>query len=74
MKKGLTLNILRIPVTSGVITVYIEGFNEDISKGTAYAELNNEQVSATGFNKKKTIVRAIAKLHHKSTIHQHHHQ
>ncbi|WP_404408870.1 hypothetical protein [Jeotgalibacillus malaysiensis] len=74
MKKGLTLNILRIPVNPGVITVYIEGFNEEKSKGTVYAELNKEHVSATGFNKKKTIVRAIAKLHHKNTIHQDHHQ
>ncbi|MBM7578319.1 hypothetical protein [Jeotgalibacillus terrae] len=74
MKKGLTLNILRIPVEAGVITAFIEGFNEDQAKGTVYAELNSEHVAATGFNKKKTIVRAIAKLHQKNSIHQDHHQ
>ncbi|TFE00319.1 hypothetical protein [Jeotgalibacillus salarius] len=74
MKKGLTLNILRIPVNTGVITAYIEGFNENHTKGTVYAELNGEHVAATGFNKKKTIVRAIAKLHQKSSIHQDNHQ
>ncbi|WP_227395679.1 hypothetical protein [Jeotgalibacillus aurantiacus] len=70
MNKGIALQLLRIPTNAGTIVAYIEGFQSVQDKGTVFAELNGKAVTASGFNRKKTIVRAIAKLHQQHAIQQ----
>ncbi|PPA72221.1 hypothetical protein [Jeotgalibacillus proteolyticus] len=70
MKKGIKLDILRIPASHGTIIVYTEGFEEPNSKGRVYAELKGHSVTAVGHHRKRTIVRAIAQLHQRLSLSQ----
>ncbi|TDL35211.1 hypothetical protein E2R51_05685 [Jeotgalibacillus sp. S-D1] len=70
MKTGIKLDILRIPTDHGTIVVYIEGFKNSDSKGKVFAEMNGQSASAAGHHRKRTIIRAIAQLHQKLSLHQ----
>lgn len=59
----LSKHILFIPSTSGLIKVHIYGFNKLGSSGQAFSELNGVSVRAKGYNRKKTIIRSLSKLH-----------
>ncbi|KIL44703.1 hypothetical protein [Jeotgalibacillus soli] len=70
MKKGIQLDILRIPTAQGTIIVYTEGFKDEGSRGRVFAEMNGQSVSSAGHNRKRTIVRTIAQLHQKLSMSQ----
>ncbi|MEW9501495.1 hypothetical protein [Jeotgalibacillus marinus] len=70
MKKGIKLDILRIPTDQGTIVVYTKGFPEEHKKGKVFAEMNGQSVTAVGHNRKRTIVRAITQLHKKLSLYQ----
>ena len=70
MKKGIHLDILRIPTNHGTIIVYTQGFQDPQSKGKVFAEINGQTASAVGYNRKRTIVRVIVQLHQKLSIYQ----
>lgn len=70
MKKGISLDILRIPTDHGTIVVYTQGFQDTQTKGKVFAEINGQTASAVGYHRKRTIVRAIVQLHQKLSIYQ----
>lgn len=57
------MEMIFIPAKNGYIKVFIYGFSNLGTWGKAFAEFNGISVAATGFSKKRTIVRSIAKLH-----------
>lgn len=59
----MRIEMIFIPAKNGYIKIFIYGFSNLGTWGNAVAEFNGITVSAKGFNKKRTIVRSIAKLH-----------
>lgn len=59
----LRMEIIFIPSKDGMIKVFIYGFFNLGTWGKAVAELKGVAVTANGFSKKRTIVRALTKLH-----------
>lgn len=59
----IRMEMIFIPTKNGYIKVFVYGFNRLGTWGSAVAVFNEESVSAKGFNKKRTIVHALAKLH-----------
>ncbi|MCM3572971.1 MULTISPECIES: hypothetical protein [Mesobacillus] len=59
----LKMEMIFIPAKNGQIKVFVYGFNHLGTWGNAVAVFNDESVSAKGFNKKRTIVHSLAKLH-----------
>jgi hypothetical protein len=59
----MRIEMIFIPAKKGYIKIFIYGFSNLGTWGNAVAEYNGLTVSAKGFNKKRTIVRSIAKLH-----------
>ncbi|HAQ07666.1 MAG TPA: hypothetical protein DCR24_09160 [Bacillus bacterium] len=57
------MEMMFIPAKNGYIKVFIYGFSNLGTWGNAVAVFNGIAVTAKGFNKKRTIVRSIAKLH-----------
>ncbi|MEH7445094.1 hypothetical protein V7201_22570 [Bacillus sp. JJ1122] len=57
------MEMIFIPAKNGFIKVFIYGFSNLGTWGKAVAEFNGLSVSAKGFNKRRTIIRSIAKLH-----------
>jgi hypothetical protein len=57
------MEMIFIPAKNGYIKVFVYGFNRLGTWGNAVAVFNGESVSAKGFNKKRTIVHSLAKLH-----------
>ncbi|KIL47531.1 hypothetical protein [Jeotgalibacillus campisalis] len=70
MKKGIKLDILRIPTDFGTVVVYTDGFTDKGSKGKVFAELNGFSAFAVGHHRKRTIIRAITQLHQKLSLSQ----
>jgi hypothetical protein len=58
-----SMEMIFIPAKNGYIKVFIHGFSNLGTWGNAIAEFNGISAAAKGFNKKRTIVRSIAKLH-----------
>jgi hypothetical protein len=56
------MEVLFIPSSSGIIKIYIYGFIKG-SAGKVYATLNDVVSSSKGYNKKRTIIKAVSKLH-----------
>ncbi|WAA11119.1 hypothetical protein [Fervidibacillus albus] len=61
--------IMMLPHGSGVVKVYIYNFLESKGRVKVYASLDDQVVSSTGYNKKRTIVKALSKLY-KRTVSQ----
>jgi hypothetical protein len=59
----MRMEMIFIPAKNGYIKVYVYGFSNLWTWGNAVAEFNGVTVTAKGFNKKRTIVRSISKLH-----------
>jgi hypothetical protein len=59
----IRMEMIFIPAKNGYIKVFVYGFNHLGTWGNAVAVFNGEHATAKGFNKKRTIVHAIAKLH-----------
>ncbi|MBT2637331.1 MULTISPECIES: hypothetical protein [unclassified Bacillus (in: firmicutes)] len=59
----LQMEMIFIPAKNGYIKVFVYGFNHLGTWGNAVAVYNGESVSAKGFNKKRTVVHSLAKLH-----------
>jgi hypothetical protein len=59
----MRMEMIFIPAKNGYIKVYVYGFSNLGTCGNAVAEFNGVTVTAKGFNKKRTIVRSISKLH-----------
>lgn len=59
----MRMEMIFIPAKNGYIKVYVYGFSNLGTWGNAVAEFNGVTVTAKGFNKKRTIVRSISKLH-----------
>jgi hypothetical protein len=59
----MRMEMIFIPAKNGYIKVYVYGFSSLGTWGNAVAEFNGVTVTAKGFNKKRTIVRSISKLH-----------
>lgn len=52
-----------LPYHSGVIKVYIYNFLQSKGRVKVYATIDDRVVSCTGYNKKRTIVKALSKLY-----------
>lgn len=59
----MRMELIFIPAKNGYIKVFVNGFSNLGTLGNAVAEYKGVAVTAKGFNKKRTIVRSIAKLH-----------
>ncbi|RSD28304.1 hypothetical protein EJA10_07025 [Mesobacillus subterraneus] len=59
----MQVEMIFIPAKNGYIKVFVYGFTNLGTWGSAIAEFNGLSVSAKGFNKKRTVVRSITKLH-----------
>lgn len=59
----MRMEMIFIPAKNGYIKVYVYGFSNLGTWGNAVAVFNGVTVTAKGFNKKRTIVRSISKLH-----------
>lgn len=55
-----------IPTSSGTMKIYIYGFANG-GAGKVYAILNDVVSSSKGYNKKRTIIRAVERLHQQYT-------
>lgn len=51
-----------IPTSNGTIKIYSYGFLGHGSPGKVYATFNDLVVSSKGYNRKRTIVKALSKL------------
>jgi len=60
MKK---MEMIFIPAEIGMIKVYIYGFQGGSGYGRVFATFEDMVASAKGYNKKRTIVRALSKLY-----------
>lgn len=59
----IRMEMIFIPAKNGYIKVFVYGFNRLGTWGNAVAVFNGESATAKGFNKKRTIVHSLAKLH-----------
>ncbi|EUJ33482.1 hypothetical protein MFLO_03028 [Listeria floridensis FSL S10-1187] len=62
MAKAGNYEMLFFPTQNGLLKVHAYGFNPCGSWGEVVVSLGNETICVKGFNRKKTIMRAI-KLH-----------
>lgn len=51
-----------LPSKTGIVKIYIYGFNQYGSAGRVFASLNDINVSLKGYNRNKTIIKALTKL------------
>ncbi|MBS8263263.1 hypothetical protein DYI25_02285 [Mesobacillus boroniphilus] len=59
----IRMEMIFIPAKNGYIKVFVYGFNHLGTWGNAVAVFNGVSATAKGFNKKRTIVNSLAKLH-----------
>jgi hypothetical protein len=59
----MRMEMIFIPLKNGKIKVFIYGFSNLGTWGNVVAEFNGTTVTSKGFNKKRTLVRSISKLH-----------
>jgi hypothetical protein len=59
----IRMEMIFIPAKNGYIKVFVYGFNRLGTWGNAVAVFNGESAAAKGFNKKRTIVHSLVKLH-----------
>ncbi|MCU9612273.1 hypothetical protein OEV98_01690 [Caldibacillus lycopersici] len=57
------LEMIFIPSSFGLIKVYSYGFIQPGASGKVYATYNDIVVSSKGYNRKRTIIKALSKLH-----------
>lgn len=63
MKKEKRMEFWNLPSSQGMIKVWVYGFQHAGDFGRAIAVSDNITVTTKGYNRKKTIVRSLAKLH-----------
>ncbi|MCM3123501.1 hypothetical protein QNH36_08140 [Mesobacillus sp. AQ2] len=59
----MRMEIMFIPMKNGYLKVFVSGFDRLGTWGNSIAVFNGVSATAKGFNKKRTIVHSIAKLH-----------
>ncbi|MDQ0413498.1 MULTISPECIES: hypothetical protein [Mesobacillus] len=59
----MRMEIMLIPLKNGYLKVFVSGFDRLGTWGHSVAVFNGISATAKGFNKKRTIVQSIAKLH-----------
>lgn len=59
----MRMEMMFIPMKNGYLKVYVSGFDRLGTWGNSIAVFNGVSATANGFNKKRTIVHSIAKLH-----------
>lgn len=57
------MEMIFIPAKNGYLKIFVYGFNQLGMWGNAVAVFKGTSATAKGFNKKRTIVHSIAKLH-----------
>lgn len=57
------MEFIFIPANNGIIKLYVYGFSGMNAPGKVYATYNDFVVSSKGYNRKRTIVKALSKLH-----------
>lgn len=62
MQKNNHFETIFLPSNSGIVKIYIYGFKPYGSWGQVFASLNDVTVNIKGYNRKKTIIRALANL------------
>ncbi|MBS4177304.1 hypothetical protein [Lederbergia citrea] len=62
MQKNNQFEAIFLPSKSGIVKIFIYGFQPYGSWGQVFASMNDMSVNVKGYNRKKTIIRAIAKL------------
>ncbi|MBS4198772.1 hypothetical protein KHA93_03790 [Bacillus sp. FJAT-49732] len=62
MRKNNRYEMIFIPTNYGMIKIYIYGFKPYGSWGQVVASMNDLSVNAKGYNRKRTIVKALALL------------
>ncbi|HEY4553366.1 MAG TPA: hypothetical protein VIG80_09245 [Bacillaceae bacterium] len=62
MQKNHKYEAIFLPTKTGLVKIYIYGFKPYGSWGQVFASINNVSVNMKGYNRKKTIIRALAKL------------
>lgn len=69
MKLNTRMEVLFLPSNTGMIKIFIYGFLSDGAWGRVYASLNDVTVVEKGYNRKKTIIQSLTKLHN-SLLHK----
>ncbi|RDI47647.1 hypothetical protein [Falsibacillus pallidus] len=62
MKKNEKIEMMFLPIEEGLIKLYIYGFKSAGAWGQVIAEFNDVTINIKGYSRKKSIVRALAKL------------
>ncbi|MCJ8006087.1 hypothetical protein ACFFF5_04855 [Lederbergia wuyishanensis] len=62
MRKNSRYEMIFIPTNSGMVKIYIYGFKPYGSWGHIIASMNGLSVNTKGYNRKRTIVKALALL------------
>ncbi|GER68121.1 hypothetical protein BpJC7_27770 [Weizmannia acidilactici] len=57
------MDMFFIPAKEGYIKIYVYGFLHDSSWGQVFTEYNGLTVVVKGYNRKKTIIRSLTKMH-----------
>jgi len=57
------MEIIFIPQKRGTIKVYIYGFHGGSGYGKVFATFEDMVASSKGYNKRRTIIRALSKLY-----------
>jgi hypothetical protein len=63
MDDDIRMEMIFLPAKNGHVKVFVYGFNHLGTWGSAVAVFNGASATAKGFNKKRTIVHSLAKLH-----------
>ncbi|MCR2820902.1 hypothetical protein [Lederbergia panacisoli] len=62
MRKNNRFEVIFIPTNSGMIKLYIYGFKPYGSWGHVFASMNDISINVKGYNRKRTIIKALAQL------------
>ncbi|MBS4217932.1 hypothetical protein KHA96_06300 [Bacillus sp. FJAT-49711] len=62
MRKNNRFEVIFIPANSGMIKIYIYGFKPYGSWGRVFAAMNDISINVKGYNRKRTIIKALAQL------------
>ncbi|WP_409253523.1 hypothetical protein V1502_06335 [Bacillus sp. SCS-153A] len=63
MTKQEHMEMIILPTDQGEVKVYVYGFKPFGSWGHVFVQLNDLTVDSKGYNRKKTIIRTLTKLH-----------
>ncbi|WP_018663001.1 hypothetical protein [Heyndrickxia acidiproducens] len=57
------MDMIFIPTEKGYIKIFVYGFFHDRSWGQVFTEYNGITVVVKGYNRKKTMIRSLSKMH-----------